>query len=302
MNIIQVSVDLIKPPKNSVRLELGDIDELADSINRKGLLNPLTIRPLEGGYEIIAGHRRFEALKKLGWSEIPCQVVEASDKDAYEASLVENVQRKTLNPIEEAEAYQRYLVIHRSGTHRQLSKAVGKDERYVSDVLKRLEIPDEARKRLVSTRVSKTTIDETAPLKPEERAEVLEKAIDNNLTMRDIRQVTKRVKAGKPVQEAVDEVKEERLKKSVDKVLPSVKRSLEKVAEYGNSSAFKLNQTISIFEFIEKKIQDKAIYCPDHKDATLVWSCCGKSVPATIGFLKGMVEKESGKIAESKQV
>jgi ParB family transcriptional regulator, chromosome partitioning protein len=89
---IRLSERCIRPPS----VELGD---LAISIRQKGLLQPILIRSKERGFEIIAGNRRYLACKSLGWRKVTCHVVELDDKQAFEVSMIENIQRKTLSPI-----------------------------------------------------------------------------------------------------------------------------------------------------------------------------------------------------------
>ncbi len=81
------------------RSGLSDAYDLANSINQKGLLQPIVVRPKEEYFEIIAGNRRVHACKLLGWKKIPCHIVELNDREAFEASLIENIQRQTLNPL-----------------------------------------------------------------------------------------------------------------------------------------------------------------------------------------------------------
>jgi ParB family transcriptional regulator, chromosome partitioning protein len=107
-------VQSIKPSLNSVREhELSSarentIRDLAVSMHQHGLLYPIIVRPIEDGFEIVAGNRRFEACRLLHWKYIPAMVRELSEKDAFEIQLTENIQRMTMNPIEEAKAFRRY--------------------------------------------------------------------------------------------------------------------------------------------------------------------------------------------------
>src|SRR5215216_808317 len=86
-----------------------EVSTLSYSIAQKGLLQPIIVRPKEEYYEIIAGNRRFEACKSLGWRKITCHILDLTDKDAFEVSLTENIQRKSLNPLEEALAFKMYV-------------------------------------------------------------------------------------------------------------------------------------------------------------------------------------------------
>jgi ParB family transcriptional regulator, chromosome partitioning protein len=93
----------------NIRSEIIEAYELANSINQKGLLQPIIVRPKEGFFQIVAGNRRFEACKLLAWKKIPCHIIELDDKAAFEVSLIENIQRQTLNPLDEAQAFKTYV-------------------------------------------------------------------------------------------------------------------------------------------------------------------------------------------------
>lgn len=107
--IEDIEINLLRPYKYNYRRIIGNLTDLSHSIRQKGLLQPILVRNKEEYYEIIAGHRRYEACKKLGWKKIICHVVELDDKDAFEVSLIENIQRKSLNIVEEAHAYKEYV-------------------------------------------------------------------------------------------------------------------------------------------------------------------------------------------------
>jgi ParB family chromosome partitioning protein len=100
----------LRPPLNQLR-GAEHLHSLMRSISQKGLLQPIIVRTMENNncYEIVAGYRRYYACKKLGWRKISCQIVELTDKEAFEVSVVENVQRKTLNHIDKAKAFKKYV-------------------------------------------------------------------------------------------------------------------------------------------------------------------------------------------------
>jgi ParB family chromosome partitioning protein len=106
-----INISQIVESKYTIRISTKEeIEELSASIFEKGLLNAIIVRHRnESIYEIVAGNRRFEACKKLGFRRISCQVIELDDKGAFEVSLIENIQRKTLYPIEEAHAFKKYV-------------------------------------------------------------------------------------------------------------------------------------------------------------------------------------------------
>src|SRR3990172_5964384 len=104
-----INVDAIRPADAPLRLTLTGIEELAHSLSNKGLLNPIVVRSIGSEFEIICGHRRFMAARQLRWSTIPCHIMELSDQEAYELALADNIQHNSLNMIEEAEAYRRFI-------------------------------------------------------------------------------------------------------------------------------------------------------------------------------------------------
>jgi ParB family transcriptional regulator, chromosome partitioning protein len=108
--IEDIDASQIKISRRPLRTEAGDVSSLAESINMNGLLQPIVVRIIEGNYfEIVAGNRRFLACKHLSLRKIPCHIMDLSDKEAYELSLIENMQRRSINPIEEGQAYSRYI-------------------------------------------------------------------------------------------------------------------------------------------------------------------------------------------------
>src|SRR5438067_2257824 len=132
-----LAVGQIRPNPYQPRQEFRP-EELADleaSLKNNGLLQPITVRPAAGGgYELIAGERRYRAATRLGWTEIPALVKEIDDQTLLTLALVENLQRADLNPIEEAEGYQR-LIADFELTQQQVADAVGKDRSTITNML-----------------------------------------------------------------------------------------------------------------------------------------------------------------------
>ena len=121
-------VKSIKPSRNSVREhEMSStreyaIRELVASMHQHGLLYPRIVRPIEDGFEIVAGNSRFEPCRLLHWKYIPAKVRELSEKDAFEIQLIENMQRMTMNPIEEARAFKKYTLEFGWGVESELAR------------------------------------------------------------------------------------------------------------------------------------------------------------------------------------
>lgn len=132
-----------------MRRKLRGLEELTASVRQNGILEPLIVRRKQKGkYEIICGHRRLEAAKKAGLKQIPAKIVEVSDKEAFEISLTENVQRKNLASFEEARVFKDYVDIHGYGSVTELAKKIGRDKSYVSYKLRLLDISPKLLRRL----------------------------------------------------------------------------------------------------------------------------------------------------------
>jgi len=126
----------------------AELEGLAASIRENGLLQPLVVRPVGGTpdrFELVVGERRFRAITRLGWSDVPVVVREASDETLLVLALVENLQREALNPLEEAEGYVA-LSDKFQLSHTEIAKAVGKDRSTVTNVLRLLKLPPSVRK------------------------------------------------------------------------------------------------------------------------------------------------------------
>jgi len=127
--------------------------EMIGSIAQHGVLQPLLVRPVEGGYQLIAGERRLLAARKAGLVKVPCRVVEVDDRGACEVALIENVQRTDLNDLEKAQAFQDYLDKF-GGTVEELAGRLGKNRSTVSNCLRLLELPDAVKIALQNGRIS----------------------------------------------------------------------------------------------------------------------------------------------------
>jgi ParB family chromosome partitioning protein len=151
-----IAVGQIRPNPYQPRQEFRP-EELADleaSLKATGLLQPITVRPAStGGYELIAGERRYRAATRLGWTEIPAIVKEIDDQTLLTLALVENLQRADLNPIEEAEGYQR-LIAEFGLTQQQVADVVGKDRSTVNNMLRLLGLPASVRRMVQEAKLT----------------------------------------------------------------------------------------------------------------------------------------------------
>ncbi len=140
-----LSINEIRPNALQPRKDFDDetITELTASIKEKGILQPIVVRQAAGGYEIIAGERRWRAAQRAGVVKVPVVVKDASDMEALELALIENLQREDLNPIEEATGYQ-HLIEEYGLTHEEVSSRIGKDRSTITNQLRLLKLSDEA--------------------------------------------------------------------------------------------------------------------------------------------------------------
>lgn len=121
-----------------------ELDELAASLHERGIIQPIVVRPLRDaadGYEIVAGERRWRAAQRAGLHEVPIVVIEATDAEALQLAIIENVQRADLNPLEEAEGY-RALMNEFGNSQDDIAKIVGKSRSYVANTLRLLKLPE----------------------------------------------------------------------------------------------------------------------------------------------------------------
>ena len=184
----------IVPNKEQPRktFDEGALEELADSIKQHGVLQPLLVRPLpSGGYQLVAGERRWRASRIAGLKEVPVVVKELSDVETMEIAIIENLQREDLNPIEEAEGLQ--ALIDRCGfTQEEVATSVGKSRPAIANALRLLKLPSEVREMTKNGEISAGHA--RALLAFDNEAMIYEEAqniVKNNLTVRDVERLAK---------------------------------------------------------------------------------------------------------------
>jgi len=144
-NFVSLRTDQIREGRFQPRAVISEatLEELKTSIKRQGVIEPVIVRPVaHGTYELVAGERRWRATRALGIPEIPAMIKTLSDKEALEYSLIENIQRENLNPLEEAKGYAR-LLEEFGYTQEDIAAAVGKDRVTIANILRLLKLPDE---------------------------------------------------------------------------------------------------------------------------------------------------------------
>jgi ParB family transcriptional regulator, chromosome partitioning protein len=189
----RLPLHIIKPAQVQTRIyaslsqQQESIDELSGSIKKHGLLQPIIVRPINRGFEIVAGHRRFQACKILRWKTIPAMVKDVSDKDAFELQLVENIQRKTLDPIEEAQAFKLYVRDYGWGGITYLAETIMKSEQYVSSRIQLLKLPQNVIDKVKSGELKVSHAFELLSLEGKSLENMSDDIINKNMSVKDIR-------------------------------------------------------------------------------------------------------------------
>ena len=150
MRISDVEPNADQPRKN---FDSSELEMLAESITQYGMIQPITVRAVDGIYQIVTGERRWRAARMAGISEIPVIIITADDKKAAELALVENIQRSDLNPIEEAEGFAS-LIQEYGLTQEEAAKRIGKSRTVVTNALRLLSLPEKVRKLIESGELS----------------------------------------------------------------------------------------------------------------------------------------------------
>ncbi len=148
-------IEELTPNRFQPRRDFNDEDQraLIASVKKSGIIQPIIVRKAETGYEIIAGERRWRAAQASGLKEVPVIIRTAEDREVAELSLIENIQREALNPIEEADAYQT-LMTRFSLSQEEISARVGKDRSTVANTVRLLKLPDAVKKALIGKSIT----------------------------------------------------------------------------------------------------------------------------------------------------
>ncbi len=193
----EVGVDQVYRSPHQPRLEIPEegIEELAASIESQGLMQPIVVRPRSGGgYELIAGERRWRAAQKAGVDRIPAIVREADDREAMAMALIENIQREALTPLEEATGLRRLLEDFEL-THEEVATAVGKSRPAVSNLLRLLDLGHVARELLQSGAIEMGHARALLPLDETTQGQIARIAAEKGLSVRQTEALARRAQA-----------------------------------------------------------------------------------------------------------
>ena len=233
-----VDISKIKPFKYYYRNNLHeDMHELCYSIKEKGLLQPIIVRMTDDSkYEIVAGTRRYNACKMLGWRKILCHVVELDDKDAFEVSLMENIHSKNLNPIDEARAFKDYVSTYGWGGISELATKLGKSASYIDKRIRMLTFPENIIQSISNNEIKPSLAEELLPIKEKEHQSKLAELIKKRkLSSRQVRMLKDEMKNSEHPEEIFDFTTkivdiDARTQKSFDKAIIAVRVAMNKLA------------------------------------------------------------------------
>jgi len=247
-------VEFIRPNPRNPRQHFADesLQELAESIRERGVIQPIVVRKLEGlpnVYEIIAGERRWRAAQRVGLHEVPIVVVEANDRQSLELAIIENVQRTDLNAIEEARGYHR-LIDEFAYSQGDLAKILGKSRSHVANTLRLLKLPELSQTFVVDGRI--TAGHARALLSMDDPDALAQRIVDDGLTVRDVERLVAAKDKQKPLRQLIEKnVDLQRIEKELIDCL-GVTIS---VRARGDSGTIRINYaSIEQFDLIRKKL------------------------------------------------
>ena len=186
--ILNINIDLIMPNRFQPRLVFDEkaLNELADSIKEHGIIEPIIVRPLNDKYEIIAGERRYKAACIAGLTKVPVIVKHLSDYKSAQVAVIENVQRRNLNPMEEAKSYKRILD-HGLKTQEELAKEIGVSQSTIANKLRLLSLAEPVKQALSENKISERHARALLKITSlDKQVELLNKVITERLTVKDL--------------------------------------------------------------------------------------------------------------------
>lgn len=241
--IQDIELDKIVPNRYQPRREFSDdsIKELAETLDKDGLLQPIVVREDgEDQYEIIAGERRYRAAKSLNWETIPAIVNNMNDDQAASLALIENLQREDLNPIDEAKAYTNLMKLN-DLTQTALAKDMGKSQSYVANKLRLLKLDDDVQKALIEGKITARHGRALLNLSDDDQERVLKEIEEKGLNVKQTEEIAKDVNAYFNPKPKEKETKRERVVKRIPKDLKVQINTIKKAVKLAKDSGIKVN-------------------------------------------------------------
>lgn len=170
------------------------IAELAETIQSHGLLQPIIVRPIgDNKYQIIAGERRYRAIKKLNWQKTPAIVKKMDEKEAASMAVIENLQREGLTAIEEAESYRKLMDLNQL-TQLELARAIGKSQAFVANKLRLLKLSPLVQRAILQRKISERHGRSIVSLPEKKQVEILKKIVDKKLSVKETEKIVAQLK------------------------------------------------------------------------------------------------------------
>jgi ParB family transcriptional regulator, chromosome partitioning protein len=194
----ELAIDMISPNPDQPRTDMAEdgIAALADSIGKVGLLQPIIVRALGDGYQIIAGERRWRAAREAGLERVPVRVLAKTQIESLEIALIENLQREDLNSIEEARGYRRLLTIHQM-TQAELADKVSKSRSAITNSLRLLDLPEEVQDLVYQDKMTAGHARAVLSVADEPlRLKLAQKIVDDGLSVREAENLARLYAAG----------------------------------------------------------------------------------------------------------
>lgn len=216
-----VKITMVEPNRDQPRHKFDEaaLNELADSIKQYGIISPIIVQNRKDHYEIIAGERRWRAAKIAGLKEIPVIIKNFTEQEIVEISLIENIQRENLNPIEEALAYKR-LLTEFNLKQEEVAERVSKSRTAVTNSMRLLKLADEVQQMIIDEKITTgharalITIEDT-----EKQIEIAKKVVDEKLSVRDIEKLVKDLNKPKKEKKAAKQIKNEFIYQDIEEKL-----------------------------------------------------------------------------------
>ena len=246
-----IELSKIKPNSYQPRHEFSEesIRELATTLDKDGLLQPIIVREKGDDYEIVAGERRLRAAKHLAWEKIPAIVNNMDDGQAASLALIENLQREDLNPIDEAQAYNNLMKLNNL-TQTTLAQSIGKSQSYVANKLRLLKLTPKVQSYLASGEISPRHGRCLVGLSEKDQGRVLDEILAHNLNVSETEKIVKNVEqyfAGKKIEDKEKEQAEKtrraanRIPKDLKVQINTIKKAIKLAQQSGIKVKFKEN-------------------------------------------------------------
>ena len=186
-----VDLDKISLGNQLRQSNVEHLAELIDSIRKVGLLQPVLVRVThDGNFQVVSGCRRYSACKALRWRTIPCVVIDTGDKEAFEISLIENLQRASLEPLEKAQAFKKYVSESGWGGISELATKIGRSHSYVIKHIMLLELPKDIIDLVTTQQLDSSAAQELFPIKDKSKqSEIATLVVNKQLGSKDVRRI-----------------------------------------------------------------------------------------------------------------